>query len=296
MHKDIEPLVSVVIPTYNHAQYLGRALQSVLDQTYSNWEAIVIDNYSQDNTDEVVQKFKNPRITLLKITNNGVIAASRNKGIQAAKGEWVAFLDSDDWWWPEKLKACFEYPVSQADLIYHELKIVREFAQFSQRKKIKSRRLKKPILIDLLVNGNLIPNSSVVVRKKLLIRIGGIDESAEMIAAEDYNTWLRISQITNKFYYINKTLGFYMEHSQSISKKDTTKSERYACAEFLHFLNKKQRIQNETNLKYNEGRFRIISKNYEEARRLFVFCLRHGSFYLKTKSLLMFMTTFIHYR
>ena len=64
------PLVSVVIPTYNHGHFLGRALQSVLDQTYTNWEAIVIDNHSTDNTDEIVQSFTDPRISLLKINNN----------------------------------------------------------------------------------------------------------------------------------------------------------------------------------------------------------------------------------
>ena len=98
MNATATPLVSVIIPTYNQAHYLVRALQSVLDQTYINWEAIVIDNYSTDNTDEVMADFADPSVTYLKIHNNGVIAASRNEGIRAAKGEWVAFLDSDDWW------------------------------------------------------------------------------------------------------------------------------------------------------------------------------------------------------
>ncbi len=117
-------LVSVVIPTYNHARFLGRALQSVLDQTYTNWEAIVVDNHSQDNTDEVVQRFACGRFTLLKIHNNGVIAASRNMGIRAAKGEWIAFLDSDDWWKPNKLQVCFEHINNNVDLVYHRLKLV----------------------------------------------------------------------------------------------------------------------------------------------------------------------------
>ena len=72
------PLVSVVIPTYNHAHFLGVALESVIDQTYTNWEAIVIDNHSTDDTDAVVRSFKDSRISLLKIHNDGVIAASRS--------------------------------------------------------------------------------------------------------------------------------------------------------------------------------------------------------------------------
>ena len=90
------PLVSIVIPTYNHANYLSKALQSVLDQTYKNWEAIVIDNHSTDDTNEVINRYVDPRIKYLKIHNCGVIAKSRNVGIQTAKGEWIAFLDSDD--------------------------------------------------------------------------------------------------------------------------------------------------------------------------------------------------------
>ena len=98
------PFVSVVIPTYNHAKFLGRALQSVLDQTYPSWEALVIDNHSQDDTNEVVKSFDDPRIRLLKIHNHGVIAASRNLGMREANGEWIAFLDSDDFWYPKKLE------------------------------------------------------------------------------------------------------------------------------------------------------------------------------------------------
>ena len=102
----ISELVSVIIPTYNHANFLSKTLKSVINQTYSNWEAIVIDNHSKDNTDEVVAKFKDSRIILYKIKNNGIIAKSRNLGIEHANGKWIAFLDADDWWYPDKLKTC----------------------------------------------------------------------------------------------------------------------------------------------------------------------------------------------
>ena len=180
-----KPLFSIVIPTYNHAHFIGRALQSVIDQTYTNWEAIVIDNHSEDNTDNVVHSFNEPRITLLKIHNKGVIAASRNMGINAAKGIWIAFLDSDDWWTPNKLNVCYRLINDHVDLIYHRLKIVRKIPDFFSRKTIKSWQVKTPVIIDLLVNSNPIPNSSVVVRKSLLNQIGGIIENEEMITSED---------------------------------------------------------------------------------------------------------------
>src|SRR5450759_2358523 len=116
MTENAAPLVSVVIPTYNHARFLGRALQSVLDQTYTNWEAIVVDNHSQDHTGEVVEAFADPRITLLKVHNGGVIATSRNMGIRRARGEWIAFLDSDDWWAANKLEGCLDQIHEPVDL------------------------------------------------------------------------------------------------------------------------------------------------------------------------------------
>ena len=99
------PLVSIVIPTYNHAPMLQRALATVIEQTYQNWNAIVVNNYSTDNTLEVVAQFNDPRIQCVNFRNNGVIGASRNEGIALATGKYVAFLDSDDAWLPGKLTA-----------------------------------------------------------------------------------------------------------------------------------------------------------------------------------------------
>src|SRR3989304_1110083 len=100
------PLVTVVIPTYNHAHFLREALQSVRAQSFSEWEAVVVNNYSEDDTIAVVESFADPRIRLENFRNNGIIAASRNRGIALARGKYLAFLDSDDLWLPEKL-ACF---------------------------------------------------------------------------------------------------------------------------------------------------------------------------------------------
>jgi glycosyltransferase involved in cell wall biosynthesis len=137
LNKKNEYHVSIIIPTYNHASYLGRALRSVINQTYTNWEAIVIDNHSTDNTDQVMSNFKDPRIKYLKINNDGVIAKSRNKGIEIAKGKWVAFLDSDDWWTSDKLKVCLSFANDNVDLIYHDLKIEHDNPKFFRKKKLK---------------------------------------------------------------------------------------------------------------------------------------------------------------
>ena len=90
-------LIAVVIPTYNHAHFIGRAIQSVLDQTYTNWEILVVDNHSTDNTEEVIKSLNDGRIQLLKIHNSGVIGMSRNMGILKAKGDWIFLIDADDY-------------------------------------------------------------------------------------------------------------------------------------------------------------------------------------------------------
>src|SRR3990167_9298210 len=114
-----EVLISVVIPTYNHAKYLHIALESVIKQSFSNWEVIVVNNYSEDNTIDVVEAFQDQRIHLVNFRNHGVIGASRNEGLRHAHGEFVAFLDSDDIWYPEKLSHCLAVLHEGYDLVCH---------------------------------------------------------------------------------------------------------------------------------------------------------------------------------
>ena len=99
------PLVSVIMPTYNQAAFIGEAIQSVLAQTYSDLELIVIDNYSSDSTRDVVASLRDARVRYFQFANQGVIAAGGNFGVRQARGEVLAFLDSDDAWLPNKLEA-----------------------------------------------------------------------------------------------------------------------------------------------------------------------------------------------
>lgn len=101
----IPNLVSIIMPSYNTAQYIEKTIKSVLDQTYTNWELIIVDDCSTDNTDEVVKNYlTDKRIKYLKNEQNSGAAVSRNRALREAKGQWIAFLDSDDLWMPEKLE------------------------------------------------------------------------------------------------------------------------------------------------------------------------------------------------
>lgn len=203
------PIVSIVIPTYNRAKDLNRALKSVQAQTYINWEALIVDNNSDDSTDEVVIGFNDKRMKLFKINNNGVIAASRNMGINQSVGEYIAFLDSDDWWLPQKLEISLQYLQKGADIIYHDLFLVRNSGQKRFFRKTITYKLKTPVFDDLISKGNALTNSSVIVRKQILDSINGLSEAPDLIATEDYDAWLRISKITDKFTRVNKSLGYY---------------------------------------------------------------------------------------
>ena len=206
---EVTPLVSVIIPTYNHAHCLGRALESVLAQSYGNWEAIVIDNHSSDNTDEVLSCFADPRIRVLKIHNHGVIAASRNAGIKAAKGEWIAFLDSDDWWDGGKLSVSMHLAAKGYDVLYHDLRIVSKEGQRFFFRRAKSRKLGTNAYRNLIAEGNALPNSSVVVRKILVDRVGGLSEDHDKIAWEDFDLWLRLAASGATFCMVPGRHGYY---------------------------------------------------------------------------------------
>ncbi len=204
-----EQLVSVVIPTFNCAHFLSRALQSVLDQTYKNWEALVIDNHSIDDTDAVVGSFGDQRISLLKVHNHGVIAVSRNLGIREAKGHWVAFLDADDWWTTDKLEVSMVALGHGNDLVYHDLIHVSAKPGFMPRYSIKTWDLHTPKHRDLINHGNALTNSSVVVRRDLLVEIGGLVEDLELVGAEDLDCWIRLSQRTERLFRLPAAHGYY---------------------------------------------------------------------------------------
>ena len=285
----MKPFFSIVIPTYNCADKIKRTLDSVIAQTCSDYEVLVMDDGSTDDTAAVVAAFNDPRIIYEWDKNFGGPARPRNRGIVKAQGDWICFLDADDWWTVDKLEICLEYINDQVDLIYHDLEIVSDCPGYFRRKLMKSRQVKRPVLIDLLLNGNSIANSSVVVRRNLLKQIGGIDENIEMIACEDYNTWLRISQITDKFLYVHKCLGYYFLHSQGISRKDMSLPAKTAVANFIGLLSQTHRDSVYSFIAYLSGRFHYLNGDYSKASSELKYCLKNVNFLIRIRAIYMLM-------
>ncbi len=202
----MNPLISIIIPTYKRYHKISKAIDSLIRQTFKNWEAIVIDNNSNDGTRELIKSYEDDRVKFFQINNQGVISKSRNFGITKSKGLFIAFLDSDDWWSSNKLQIMHKAILDGHKFIYHNHYVVR--SKFSIKKKYYSRSISKSTYNDLLLNGPCFATSSVVVEKKILKQINLFDESDDLISWEDYDVWLRLAKLNINFHFINEFLSY----------------------------------------------------------------------------------------
>ncbi len=190
-----EPLISIIMPTYNHGAFIREAVDSVIHQTYGNWELIIINNYSTDNTGEILDQYNDRRIRVINFKNNGIIARARNKGISEAKGEFVAFLDSDDIWLSSKLTIQIKVLSVSPHLLACSTAI-RLFPGEMRAPfyKIWTRRISRKSLL----RANSVFNSTVVIRSVCFKEIGLLHEDEALRTIEDYDYWLRILEARDR--------------------------------------------------------------------------------------------------
>ena len=216
--------VSVVIATYNMAKYLPIAVRSALAQTYSNIEIHVVDDGSTDNTRDVMREFENdPRVIYHWQENQGQ-ARAKNKGILESRGEYVAFLDADDMWLPEKLEK--QIPLLEASertgVVYSMFSCMDADGNPipTGPRPLHRQRITGPLLIDNFVGFN-----TTVVRRRCFEELGAFDESLPM--GIDYALWLRFST-RYEFDYVAEPLVYYRVWPGQMS---TNFKRRYECAE-----------------------------------------------------------------
>jgi glycosyltransferase involved in cell wall biosynthesis len=191
----MDPLISLVIPCYNQAHYLQYALSSVLAQTYANWEAIVINDGSTDQTADMVKRFDDPRIQLIEQSNQG-LAAARNAGIRAAQGKYLAFLDADDEWAAEFLSTCvaaFQIHASpQLAGVYTSCTFIDTVGQvLPQSGNIV---LEPSALYEHLLEGGFFPVHAALIRVDAARSVGMFDIHLRGNGTEDWDFWLRVSK------------------------------------------------------------------------------------------------------
>ena len=211
MPKPIIPLVSVVIPTFNRAAILRNTLNSLLQQTFNNFEVIIADDGSSDDTGSLVNEYvQQLNITYLYLPHSGLPSVARNEAIRVANAPYIAFLDSDDSWLPQKLSESIKYLNRGYEFIHHDASIIYDSMKSKNSKILPSRQLRSPIHQSLITSGNPIITSTVVVEKKLLLEAGFFNEDPKLRCGEDYDLWLRIAFLTNRFKHISQAYTNYM--------------------------------------------------------------------------------------
>tara|TARA_B110000008_G_scaffold208589_1_gene207426 strand:+ start:605 stop:1537 length:933 start_codon:yes stop_codon:yes gene_type:complete len=218
MKIETSPLISVVIPTYNHADFLKVAIKSVLGQIYQNFEIVIVDNHSNDHTTDVIDSFNDDRIHLYKINNNGIIAASRNFGVDQAKGEWIAYLDSDDYWYPTRLNCLVD---SMNNDVKYDVLCTDEYKNNNltgKKTKLIYGPLKGQKYRSLLLYGNRLSPSASLVRTEFLLKNEvRFNERPDFVTVEDYDYWLQLALLDASFKFIHSFEGEYLIHDGNSS-------------------------------------------------------------------------------
>jgi glycosyltransferase involved in cell wall biosynthesis len=227
-------LVSVIIPTYNRAKYIAEAVQSVLDQKEPGCEieVIVVDDGSTDNTQEVLAEFGD-RIIYERTTNSGRPAVPRNIGIGLAKGELIAFQDSDDRWAPDKLKRqlpVFDDP--EVLLSYGNAATMSADGKVDQQTVVAPESIKSGRVFNDLLNDNFISTLTVMVRRSAFADGARFDEGFAVRGVEDYQLWLTLST-RSIFQAVPTVLAYYRQHDQNISRVSARKAYQRQIATYL---------------------------------------------------------------
>ncbi len=187
-------LVSIIIPTYNNANIICRAVDSCINQTYKNIEIIVIDDGSTDNTKEVLSRYNSDERFKYIYQENQERSAARNHGLDVAKGEYIQFLDSDDEIYPEKIEKQVNFLDSNLDYF-----LVYCCTEYINKNKTISCPQYMGIIDDLLIRGNFIPINSPLIRKNSIRFTKGINK------LEDWEYWIKVC-FKNKVFLLNKVL------------------------------------------------------------------------------------------
>ncbi|MBO5259725.1 MAG: glycosyltransferase [Agathobacter sp.] len=199
-----KPLVSIIMPAYNSENYMESSINSVIKQTYENWELLIIDDASSDSTREIAHKYADgEKIRLIVNDKNVGVSQSRNRGIHEAKGHWVAFLDSDDLWEPEKLGKQMDFleKEDKARLVFTGSAFINEQGKRAEY----ILEVPEKVMFRRLLKQNIISCSSVVVQKELLLQYQMPGDHLH----EDYSVWLRILSGGEMAYGINDPLLIY---------------------------------------------------------------------------------------
>ncbi len=275
------PKISIITPTYNSSKFIKRTIASVLNQTYTDWEFLIIDDHSTDNTIELINEIakKEPRIKILKtLINSGGPSIPKNIGIENAKGEYVAFLDHDDEWLPEKLDKQLQLFNLSNDT---NLGLVSSYVNIRNNKGeliIKHNENYRGNVIKQLINSTFIPTCSCVMTKlKILKEVGYFDPRFK--TADDGDMWLRISIAGYNFDFVPEYLTNYISHENNLCLQNVNYEYK---DQFILQYEKYKDIYLKYSLKPN-GSYYFYTKKYKLARKYFILSIFSRDYNLEQK-------------
>jgi glycosyltransferase involved in cell wall biosynthesis len=234
--KDLKKnIVSIIMPAYNAANYIQEAIDSVINQTFVDWELIIVDDGSTDHTKEVIAKnvLVDERIHYY-YQKNGKQGKARNLAISKSKGTYLAFLDADDLWIPQKLEIqLLEIEEKNVDLVFSDSYIYSTQQQADSNKRMHTINglLQGNEALRLFLVGNRIPNLTVLAKKEKIIAVGGFTTINNIQNAEDYHLWLKLLIDGYTFYGSDKALAYYRVHEDSSTFQD-----KYATDQVIEAL------------------------------------------------------------
>jgi teichuronic acid biosynthesis glycosyltransferase TuaG len=231
MADDITTNYSVVIPTWNRARMLPRAIYSVLCQTVAPFEVLVCDDGSDDESEDIVRQFGDP-VKWCPGERGGRPAIPRNRGIRESAGEWIAFLDSDDEWLPQKMEK--QFAGLRKTGCEASCTNAYRYVPATKSMSILLPARKQPISFTDLLDVNLVICSSVVLRRSLLEKATGFPEDKTLTALEDYSLWLRIASQT-PFAFVNEPLVTYLDEPESSVRKENADPSMHKKVVFGNF-------------------------------------------------------------
>ena len=230
------PIVSVIMPAFNAEDYIQEAINSVIAQTYFNWELIIIDDGSTDSTKNICDSnvTKDKRISYLRKSNGGP-GSARNFGVSYSKSQLLAFLDADDLWHPMKLEiSLFHFYRLNVDLLFTNTFLFSKTEELLQIDKLATSSVQDinlysgtEAILDFF-DGNKVPILTVLVKKSAILSVGAFTTNNEFV--EDFHLWLKLLKSGFEFASISEPLSFYRNHSQSSSNTDKSISLKVVCA------------------------------------------------------------------
>lgn len=307
----MEPLVSIITVTYNHEKFIGQCIESVLAQSFNDWEMIIIDDGSTDKTSEIIAGYKDKRIKYIKQKNKGIwkLGESYNKALDISEGEFIAILEGDDFWPSNKLEKQLPSFDNQkvvlswgkGGVLYNNQVTIVE-PHFKNEGFDSDNSNKKAKLKELILSNFVAPAVTVMIRKKKLLEVGGFKQTP-YTPYVDYPTWLELA-LVGEFLFVNEVLGFWRRHPGQATARMRSEQLLGSAQLKLDFYKKLppeakeiEKITEEMVLgKYYwySGRAASIKNQLFTARECFIKALKIGPISIKLRAFIGLFATFIN--